>query len=229
MAQTKTGNCEVCPTENVNVILKPGNIWMCEPCSIKEDELTAQNNTPEAVQSRVNAVIERAKEIDKKVEVRTDIFNAETVSIVELKKAIEADETIINKPYALAQTIKERWEKLQTVGFELSEKLVEINNQQKAIQVYMNNLANSLRSEEREKLRIQDINYKPQAVKPAKVKTVSTTGTKRTSKIDKVALKKYSTELGIAEFTLQSFVISMGCSVEEAATRIRKSIQDAKS
>ena len=103
----------------------------------------------------------------------------------------------------------------------MNEKLVDLNNQQKAIQVYLNNLANKLRAEEREKLKLADINYKPNVVKPV-VKTVKTK-----SKLDKVELRKYAAELGVDEFTLQMLVVAKGLTIEKAAALLRSTMKQA--
>jgi hypothetical protein len=232
----KTGTCEVCDVENVPLTLHYGNMWFCSECWKKEIKATEENNTPEMIQLRVeatrfdnpvsNAVLQ-SKQIDSTIQVRTDLFNAATTAIMDLKKSIDDDPTIDNKPYALASTLKERFEHYKQVVFELNEKIVEAGNQQKAIQVYLNNLANQLRAEERERLKIADISYKP--VPPrSSVKKISTTQTGKKGKIDKVELRKYAAELGISEFTLQMVVVQKGISVADAAKILKASIEAAK-
>lgn len=230
IAHTDMATCEAC--ENVGPVeLLYGTMLMCESCRDKEKSLQAANNTPVKVSERIenvdfkNRILEQAKQIDDNIQVRTDLFNAATVSIVELKSAIDADDNITNKPYELAKVLSDRFNHFKQVTFDLSEKLLAAGNEQKAIQVYLNQLANQLRAEEREKLKIQDINYKPVAVKtikPAAIKTAK-------KKLDKAELKKYATELGINEFTLQMLVVSKGLTVEQAANMLRKSINEAKS
>jgi hypothetical protein len=215
---------------------------MCAECWAKEcnmsvSDVNAQTERERQHIERMDADRERAKlnvilqsrEIDATIQVRTDIFNAATTAIVELKKSIDENESIINKPYALAEELKNRFVHYKEVIFSHNEAIIEAGNQQKAIQVYLNNLANSLRAEEREKLKIQDINYKPQAVKPVKTRTITTTGTnKKQAKFDMAGLKKYAAELGVAISTLQGVCIAKGCTPEAAADMLRKSIEAAK-
>lgn len=204
-----------------------GNMLMCPDCKEIEDKAYKANNTPEMQQSRVdsmNITLELSREIDNNIQVRTDLFNAATVSIVELKSAIDSDDSIINKPYALASELKDRFEHFKSVVFELGEKIVDAGNQQKAIQVYLNNFANQLRVEEREKLKIADINYQPTKPKSIKVPSVRVS-----KKLDKMELAKYAKELGISEFTLQMVCVSQGIPLETAANKLRKSINEAKS
>ena len=115
----------------------------------------------------------------------------------------------------------------QKVIFDANQAVIDATNNQKAIQVYLNNLANTLRAEEREKLKIQDINYQPTKVKP--IKTVKPVTTRKPVKLDKAELNKYAMELGVSLFTLQMVCVSQGITPEQAANKLRKSINEAKS
>lgn len=231
---TDKAECQCCP--NIGPVeIRFGNMAMCESCWDKNKRFHEEIAKPESQQARVDAhnaewarrsAIEVGRQVDSSIEVRTDLFNAATVSIVELKKSIDENPDIVNKPYFLAQELKDRFEHFKSVVFDLNQQLVEASNNQKAIQVYLNQLANSLRADEREKLKIADINYQPSTKKVAKPKTVKTTGTSK--KLDKVALRKYAAEIGISEFILQSIVVQNGCTVEAAADIIRASIAAAK-
>jgi hypothetical protein len=207
-------------------------MWFCDTCWSIEEKAQADNMTETKQQERINNAslkindaILQARTIDSSINVRTDLFNAATVSIVELKATIDADESLTNKPFALATELMTRFAHFKNVVFELNQKIVEAGNQQKAIQIYLNQLANSLRADEREKLKIADINYKPSAPKSITVKAIKTTA----KKLDKVELRKYAAELNISEFTLQMIVVSKGITVEAAARMLRHSINAAKS
>jgi hypothetical protein len=222
--------CDCCPNKGP-VEIRYGNMLMCKACWDKEQALHAENMKPENQQARVDAMnqaITESRKLDASVEVRSDLFNAATVSIVELKKLIDENPAITNKPYALAETLTERFSHFKKVIFDANEQIINATNNQKAIQVYLNNLANSLRAEEREKLKLQDINYKPGAVKP--VKTVTAVKTRKAStKLDKKELDKYAKELGVSAFTLQMLCVSQGITPEQAANKLRKSIKEAQS
>jgi len=227
----KTAECECCPNvvpeKDITVYMA---MRMCPECLGKEKALqdnlkaTAEDRVADS-NNRMNQAISAARAVDDSITVRTDLFNAATVSIVELKAAIDHDGNIENKNYALAEELTRRFSHFKDVIFEANAQIVEATNNQKAIQVYLNQLANSLRTEEREKLKIADINYQPKSVKvvkPAAIKTAK-------KKLDKVELRKYASELGIPEFTLQMLVVSKGITVEQAANMLRKSIKEAKS
>lgn len=227
------GECEVCDASHteenpVKITLHYGNMWFCDSCWIKESEITKANADIAKAQDKVQSVLREARHIDNAVEVRTDLFNANTVAIVNLKAEIDNNPSIENKPYTLAEQLMTRFDHFKSVEFELNQKLVEVGNAQKAIQVYLNGMANQLRTEEREKLKIADINYKPTTIKVVKPRAISTTGTKKSTKLDKVELRKYASELGISEFILQSIVVQRGCTVSEAADVLRKNIEAAK-
>src|SRR5665213_2674679 len=206
---TDMATCECCPTVGPVEIYM--TMLMCPSCIVKETEAQVINSSPAKQAERVsdmNANIVNARAIDDSISVRSDLFNAATVSIIELKEMIDKDESIVNKPYALAEILTNRYQQFKSVVFELSEKIVDAGNKQKAIQVYLNQLANTLRAEEREKLKIADINYKPPTpkIKVGNIKSV-------TKKFDKVELRKYALELGINEFTLQMVSVQKGLSI----------------
>ena len=243
---TKIGKCEVCE-EDGSVTLHYGNMWYCDECWSREEESTRVHMSQEAQDKRaaewkiaadlqlaenrakrnvgtnseaaipINAVLVESRQIDASIQVRTDIFNASTKSIIDLKTAIDNDPNITNKPFALATELKTRFEHFKNVVFELQAKVQEAATEQRAIQTYMNTLANQLRAEEREKLKLQDINYKPNPPKVAKPKPIKTSK----AKIDKKELKKVASELGISEFTLQMMVVSTGKTIQEAAQAIK--------
>lgn len=239
ISHTNSAECECC--NNIgSVNLMYGSMLVCADCEAKEIAAQKANMTVETQEQRVLdaritldknhkiSKIMQSIQIDNSVTIRTDLFNAPTVAIVELEKLVNEDESITNKPYALAQLLLDRFNHHKDVIFEKTKEIVELGNEQRAIQVYLNNLANKLRVEEREKLRIADISYKPQAIKP--IKDISQgIKTRKPRGIDKAELTKYATELGVSEFTLQMLVVSKGITVETAANLLRRNINETKS
>lgn len=222
--------CEIC-NENKPIALKYGNMRVCKECSDKEDAIQSVHQSPEAQQSRVeehrekmNVLVQNARDVDDKLKLSTDIFNAKTVSIIEILDAIDKDDSIQNKPYAKAEELSRRFNKMKEVIFECNKLLIDSTNEQKALQVQLNQIANQLRSEEREKLRISDINYHPkvQAVKVSKIRTVS-------KKFDRVELARLEKELGMAASTIQMYAVAKGVDLTTAGNMIRKSLNEAKS
>lgn len=232
VAHTDHATCDACP--NVGPVeLRYGTMLLCADCWAKEQALQLANNTPTKQAERVdtlNAAIKASREQDASIQVNTDIFNAATVAIQELKQSIDADPTITNKPYHLASELTTRFEHFKAVIFAKNQEIIEAANQQKAIQVYLNNMANTLRAEEREKLKLQDINYKPTPPKLVKSKTdkPATVKVRSSNKLDKAELRKYAAELNIPEYTIQMLCVSKGITPAMAADKLRKQIQEMR-
>lgn len=246
IAHTDEATCDCCPNKG-KVEIRYGNMLMCNDCWTKEQAAYSESMKPENQQARVDSMHDRtniatnqartdmlnnamnaSRRLDASVEVRSDLFNAATVAIVDLKKIIDENPDIINKPFALAEALTERFTHFKKVVFDANEQIIEATNNQKAIQVYLNNLANSLRVEEREKLKLADINYKPGAIKS--ISTVKTVKVRKASgKLDKKELDKYAKELGVSQFTLQMLCVSQGITPEQAANKLRKSIKESLS
>lgn len=214
--------------EELELTIADGNILMCHDCYNHENELQIENQSEVKVTERkeftsdVHSIALNASRImDAAIQVRTDLFNAEVTAIVDLKNIIDNDESITNKHYELASQLKDRFEHFQSVIFDKQKEIIESSNSQRAIQVYLNELANKLRSEEREKLKISDINYKPNDItKVLKVPKIKV----NKPRLDKDELNKAAKELGIPVFTLQSFIVAKNISIEVAANMIRASL-----
>lgn len=211
-------SCDCCDFIGT-VELVYGNMLMCPSCIEREKKTSEENMSPENQAKRVsemNAQLQKSREIDSAIQTRGDIFNAETLSIVELEKLINENDSISNKPYTLAIELTERIKHLQEVSFGHKEALVTIHNQQMAVQLYLNTLSNKLRIEEREKIKLSDISYNPNPVKVSKPKTIKTAKVKF-SKEHIAELRQYAGQLGVTEYTLQNIVISKNMTVKQAA------------
>lgn len=228
--------CAIC-REAKEVHLRYGNLIICDGCFVQNETLTRVNMSESAQADRVEAMnkaLVESRQADATIQVKSDIFNAYTTSIVDLKSTIDMDVTVINKPYTLAKELMTRFQSFKVIAFDLQERLSEVAGQQKAIQIYLNTLANTLRSDERERLKIADINYRPNPVAPIKkTKIIGTHGTpQRTAKakIDKNEVKAatmaLSKEIGmpINDFMLHTVIVSKGCSIPEAVEVIKKSL-----
>lgn len=123
---------------------------MCPGCLRKELELERQ--------SRVDAQ-QRVEEL----RTHLDVHNSHLASINQLRDTINADETIPqhDKHYALARSLDNRFKHLLSLQKDLNDQLKSALEEQKQLQVYYNELAKKLRADEREKLTIRDVTYKP--------------------------------------------------------------------
>lgn len=222
-----TRECDYCDNTESNIdSLKEWDGDKCPTCILAEKSIPDKPKMSEPSPISVNEVLKQSREVDNSVQVRTDLFNAKTLAIVDLKKAIDEDDAIENKQFTLAQELMNRFNRQKSVIFELNEKLVAATNEQRAIQVYLNQLANKLRQEEREKLKLQDINYKPKPVPTQKVTRKRIKLSKK--KIDKKELVAAANELGVSQHILHMLIIQKNLTVQEAAKVLKKNIEAAK-
>lgn len=233
LSHTKEAECEVCGEHGECDVLY-GNILMCQSCQAKEQAAQAVNNTPEAIETRVANVksdtliglIDKNKEIESSIHVDTDIHNAKMIAIVDLKKSIDEDSTILpeQKLFTLAKTIDDRYEVLKTALGNLKQEITENENEQRAIQTYYNELAKKLKEDERAQLKLKDVNYKPIEGKPKK------STAPKTKQLDKIQLSKFAGDIekefpalkGLALTTLQTVMVSTRAQSVEAAYNILK-------
>jgi hypothetical protein len=207
----KNVQCEAC--NNVGSVeqwhVNGRVMFICYECLSKEKQV------------KVVDIMERRERLDNQIQYREEVFNAEIVSISELKSAIY-DSDIENKPYILAEQLMLRYNHFKQVIFDANQLAVDSANKQRAIQTELNQIANSLRQEEREKLRIQDINYKPQTVNLKKITTP------KKPKLDKKEIAALSREHGIPEYMIQMVASQKNISPKEALVQIKESISTAK-
>lgn len=229
MPLTKPNECECCPTKTTNLVFKYG-MWMCNSCIEKEEKLQKDNNTSDAVNRRIaeaTTAIQKHQAQLESIELREDLFNADTVAIIDLKKEIDANPEIPEdkKVLRLAEALHARYLKFAQVIFERREANLRDGNSQRAIQTYMNTLSNQLRVEERERLRLSDINYKPDVVKDIKPRT---TRKPRTSKFDKTELKNLAAQYNIPLEAIQITAMQKNLALKEAALAVAKLLHPTK-
>lgn len=244
--------CDSC--ENIASLeffsLSNAQALLCRDCIEKEKQLNYNNinspqerkrvddyQSPERQADRLDtynrvvrpyeALIADARRIDEQIHLSTDIFNARTVAFVDLRDAIMQDDSISsdNKIFELASVVKRRIKHFQEVIFDLDKQKIEAYSEQKALHVQLNALANQLRTDERERLKLSDITYDvktPKSVSPQKIRT----NPKAASKEE---LRKVAAELNIKEFTIQMVMTSKNWTLEQAANHLRRSINEGKS
>lgn len=169
--------CEACENE-VEKLTTYKTMQFCDTCLAKEKDAEkvlaeqAEDRVRESREIVVRELTLRKLSPDEVIQSRPDYFNAEAQSHIDLMKEIEADATIDNKYYAIAQRMKIRLEHLQSKLMEVREHELRLASEERAVHVTLNHLANKLREEEKERLKLQDINYKPSqvVVKPKKEK-----------------------------------------------------------
>lgn len=228
----KPAECEACPAPPVKFQF---GMWLCMDCIVREATIRMAQVpdstilTPEqslAKADELNQALEVARSIDASIQVKTDIFNARTLAIADLKRGIDQNPSIEakDKNYELAKQLKERFIHLKQVIFDLREQEVAHANEQRAIQVYLNDLATKLREDERKKLQLAALDYKPEdKVKPAPVKKIST------KQIDKARVREIAKELNLPESVVSITCLARNLSPDEAANFLRRTVAEQNS
>lgn len=232
--------CECCPSTQIQLQSREPKqslrvfmgMWLCPTCEYKERELQKVNNNPQLAEERVlvgRALVEHSRAIDLGIIVREDVFNANPTPTIEIKNAIYSDSSIPDDKKAITygERIFERYSHLQKVIYDARVLLVEAGNEQRAIQSEMNTLANQLRAEERQRLQLQDINYKPDIVKPIKIRTSGERKSKG-KKFDKTELVSLAAQYNVPMELIQLTATVRNMSPTVAAIHLSQQMSKAE-
>lgn len=154
---TEHAECDVCGVvgkHDMHVLGKQSAV-MCADCWDKEKKAREENELKKALVTSTNGKLSM-------IDTQAEYFNAKVQSIVERKKAIEADDSIDKekKPFKLAQELLTEIPTLRDRLFSIREEESRIKSELNALQVQINQVSTELRKEELEQLKIADINYK---------------------------------------------------------------------
>lgn len=220
--------CEACP--NVGPCDLFCDMLLCKKCYAAEiaanNAALAEINKPENQEARVkqmnetikiNQLIADSNKIDQSIQLVTDIFNAQTTAIVDLLKAIDDDATIENKAFAKASTVVDRIKHFSKVLFEAKEQVILAENAIRAGQVMANQLADKLRADEREKLKLNDIQYTPTAPKTPKPKSTGTRKVSTKVKVDMTEVNVWAGKVGMPYNVIHMRMIKFNMTAEAAA------------
>lgn len=225
---TSIAQCEACPK------VGPCNLYcgtlMCATCEANDIEAnriaTEANNTPAKQAERIekatesiklNKLISDSTKIDQSIQLVSDIFNAKTVALVDIMKAIDEDESIENKPFARAEYSVSRIKHLASVIFDAQKTITEAQNEQRANQVYLNQMMNQLKQEERDKLKIADINYVSTVPVVKKSKGTGTRKARTNSNIDMKEVQNWANKIGMPINVVHMRMLKFGWNAEKAA------------
>jgi hypothetical protein len=201
------------------------NYMMCEECRETQRKYEETLISTENERIAATEAIYNARNLDSRIKISTDIFNAKTVAIHKIKEEIDANPEYTNKHFELAKFLNERFQILSKVIFEKSKEIVEGESEQRAIQIYYNELGKRLREEERNSLRIKDLQYKPlepaKILKPKKEKLVVKT-------YDPALIKEAALKFNVLENIVRIFCIQKNIEPMEAAELVRKTLDGVK-
>jgi hypothetical protein len=206
------GTCEDCEAANVPVWKTRGNILMCADCKAKDDAVAIMHE--EAVAG--NKLLQQLRSVDNQSELKADIFNANTVAIVELKGAIWADVNIpeARKQYVYTQELARHFEHQQKVVFDKRAELTAEESIARRWQTAAQEAAGKLTAVEREHFKKLNMAYQPsvKTVKPAK-----SAGTKVTKNYKGNELREACAKYNVPAPIIQLMVIQRGITAEMAA------------
>lgn len=211
--------CFSCRKETFCELINPqSTIYRCLECKSKQENaedkiLTAAEDERKAVLARLQ---KNGNQFETRLEVQTDIFNAQVISIHDLKLAIDADESVTDKHFTLAKALSDRFVLLQDLIVGARADILAAETKQRAIQTYYIELSKKLRQEERDKLKLRDLQYKPAEVKTVTPKKVST------KKADKEEAIKVANESGVPLQVLMILALTKNLSYRDAAIEFKK-------
>ena len=170
--------CESCGTMadcelSNNILLCPSCLELESNTPIVSSSVTVLSPT-EKLDATMKRIAELVREIDGETPLRSreEFWNAETVSLHEIKERIESDPTIEDKSFTLAKVAEANINKLRAIIMHLGATRVSMVARAEANQVFLNEVVTKLKLEQRAQFKESDLRYKaPEPVKkPAKTK-----------------------------------------------------------
>lgn len=202
----------------------PDDSGLLEPAHLSTDHYKIPTKIP-MKEPGLEEFILRNKElkVDTTIKVKTDYFNAETKSIIDIEKEINADESIEikDKPMELGRRILADFTHKRNVLFNFDQSYHKERDNKtselRSYQTYLNDFANRVSKEERDRIGLKDLSYKPLPPKAPKIPRV------KKKKFNKKELKEYSDKLGgNVEYLLQGLCVQKNITVEEAYLIVKK-------
>ena len=205
------GECDACPKTDVDVFEVVGSkMRLCGVCY--QAEVKAIEDA-----KWIDKTLATARVIDSKLELKQDIFNTEATAFSELRKAIQQNELIPadKKDETLFQLVEERIKKYTEVIFAEEQATMVKRNERASWSQQIKAYAETLRADQRERLKKYDINYKSA---PITKKEKTTKPVKPAKKpFDKVACAEAAKKYGVPMNMIQMLCTQKNISIEDAA------------
>lgn len=218
---TNRATCEVCG--NSGTVTEWTGMLLCMDCLEKEKVALLEHQSPAKQEERVNnhnRLLEQHNNALGKINARTDVFNAEPVPFSVMFEAIDNEPTVVNKQFEKCRVLKATFDHLSKVIFSARETLQKAVEEQKLIQHDLITRANALREDERKKLQLFDIEYKPGVIK------VKTTSSKKPSekKWTKSDVREMAAEYKVPVDAVQMICVARNMHPKDAAMMLAKQI-----
>lgn len=232
MAHTDMASCEACPN------IGPCDIWadmlLCVSCHAKEVAITNEYQSVEkqaerlevyqnGVEIKRNETIINSRIVLDNIHTPGDLMVADTVSIKEIKESIASDDSIPTdqKLFVECSTLDYHIKRLKQVIFEKNKETMTLHMNQRDIQTYLNTQTNKLREEEREKLKLVNIEYNPGVSKPKPKSEAS-----KKKAFDKAELVHYANELNVPMSALQMICVKKNYTPAQAYQFMKVQLAD---
>lgn len=232
----KPAECEACSNNLSDENTRINGLWLCNSCALLESNAIMEMHSSPKMQefrvSKAESIMSMSRAIDTSVKVREDLFNANTTAITTLSESIKnshPDLPDIEVRFLIAQELQNRIKHFQSIIFDLNNQLVDASTSQRATQSYLNTLANSLRAEQREKLKLSDLSYQPSSPKPkvTKPKVVKAKVSDDEIKFVTGKLQQEFPDRGGMEFMVRMVIISRNVGADEAGNIVRRTIRES--
>lgn len=232
---TAIAQCEVCG--KVGSCELYGSILFCAKCysdemtALAASKLEAENRVIDSRNATLQAqaaiqpmspesLLSKSQKIDSSIVMSQDIYNAKTVELTALIKAINEDVAIENKPYARAKVTYDRIEVFQHAIFDAEQALLEAKIGLRQSKEYLNQIISDVAEAEREQFRVKDISYPAKPPKTPKVKSLSPgkpKGTKSTFKADLAECAKFAKYLSVSQDAIHALSVQHHIPAKNAA------------
>jgi hypothetical protein len=181
ISHTNEANCESCGStttcefyphiSDLSKLKIAAKMLLCQKCIDLEQSVAVKVSEEDVkILGETRMELHNIRMMQDVIECRQQYFNAEIQSINELKLEVTNDITIEDskKNDIIAERMVERLNHMKKVLWETQEKESEISNKIRANITFMNDFAQHLRLEVRERLKLTNINYNPVLTKPVK-------------------------------------------------------------
>ena len=216
------GECDGCPKTDVE-LFSVERMNLCADCRDKELEAIEASRNDHKNSPQVNQVLEFSRKQDAGIKLSADVFNAETVSFVTLKAAIDNDPEIPSdqKNHRFMQEIQTRVEALDKAIFDAEKTLMEQKNQRHAWITQRQQFIGKLREDERAKYKQFDVSYQPSTKLPKAVKTTQP-AKPRAKSLNMSKLTEVCKKYDLPRDTVRSIMVSRNMNEEDAALTLAK-------
>jgi uncharacterized protein (UPF0335 family) len=209
------GDCEACEKTDQVLTVSYG-MKLCPSC------LSLQTA---ATESAVNNVISDVKTSLEPIQLKTDIHNAETPALMDIRTRIEQDNSIPAelKEVAFCNACIAQMQHFQKIAFDAREAANKADESARVWQLQVQTTISQLRGDLRETYKGLNINYSPTPVKSVKkAAKEKTPKTRASAKFNVKELYAAAEKYGVDANATRSIMVARNLSADDAAKELAK-------